>query len=112
MLFDEKEMLDICQKYGIPLVEKEGYPLYMGEEMNENFSVEKMMHESCQFAYSEKVMYKESINLSLSVHFDKEKTNNNYSSAREIKINIAEDNKYGAQITSSIPCNSDNKFAA
>ena len=28
MLFNEEEMLKVCRKYGIDVVEKDGYPLY------------------------------------------------------------------------------------
>lgn len=48
-MFNEKQMLDICKKYGIDVAEKDGYPLLMGEEMDENFSAEEMMQESCAF---------------------------------------------------------------
>lgn len=44
MLYDEKQMLEICKKYGIETVEKEGYPLYQGKEMDGNFSYSEMMH--------------------------------------------------------------------
>lgn len=45
MLYDEKQMLEICKKYDIETVEKEGYPSYQGKEMDENFSFSEMMHE-------------------------------------------------------------------
>lgn len=49
MLFNEQEIIEICNKYGIEVVKKSGFPLYMGEEMDENFSVEEMMKDSCEF---------------------------------------------------------------
>lgn len=45
MLFDEKEVVEICKKYGIETVEKEGYPLYQDKEMNESFSIAEIMRE-------------------------------------------------------------------
>lgn len=42
---DGNEVKRICKKYGIETVEKEGYPIYMGKEMDENFSFSEMMHE-------------------------------------------------------------------
>lgn len=49
MLYNEDEVKRICAKYGIETVEKEGYPVYMGEEMDENFSFAEMMRQSVDF---------------------------------------------------------------
>lgn len=45
MLFDEKQVLEICKKYGIETVRKKGYPLYQGKEMDESFSIAESMRE-------------------------------------------------------------------
>lgn len=45
MLYDEKQVIEICNKYGIETVKKKGYPLYQGKEMDENFSISEIMHE-------------------------------------------------------------------
>lgn len=45
MLFDEKQVIEICNKYGIETVEKKGYPLYQGKEMDESFSIAEIMRE-------------------------------------------------------------------
>lgn len=45
MLYDEKEVIEICNKYVIETVEKKGYPIYQGKEMDENFSIVDIMHE-------------------------------------------------------------------
>ena len=45
MLYDEKEVVEICKKHGIETVEKKGYPLYQGKEMDENFSIAEIMRE-------------------------------------------------------------------
>ena len=44
-----EEVLRICKKYGIETVEKEGYPIYMGKEMDENFSFSEMMCQPVDF---------------------------------------------------------------
>lgn len=46
MLYDEKELMEVCKKYGIKTVKKKGMPLYKGKEMDENFSIAEIMHES------------------------------------------------------------------
>ena len=51
MLYDEEEVLRICKKYGIETVEKEGYPLYQGIEMDENFSIAEIMNEPIPINY-------------------------------------------------------------
>lgn len=45
MLFDEKQVLEICKKYGIETVRKKGYPIYQGKEMDERFSIAEIMRE-------------------------------------------------------------------
>lgn len=45
MLYNEKEVVEICNKYGIETVEKKGYPLYQGKEMDENFSIVDIIRE-------------------------------------------------------------------
>lgn len=49
MLYNEDEVKRTCKKYGIETVEKEGYPIYMGKEMDENFSFSEMMRQSVDF---------------------------------------------------------------
>ena len=44
--YDEKEVVEICKKYDIETVEKEGYPLYQDKDMDENFSIADIMRES------------------------------------------------------------------
>ena len=46
MLYDEKEVIEICKKYDIETIETEGYPMYMDEEMDANFSIAEIMYES------------------------------------------------------------------
>lgn len=45
MLFDEKEVLDVCAKYGIATIKKEGYPLFEGQEMDESFKLSSIFAE-------------------------------------------------------------------
>lgn len=49
-MYDEKLVSEICNKYGIETETTEGYPIYMGKEMDENFSISEIMNMS-------KVMY-------------------------------------------------------
>lgn len=44
MLFDEKEMLELCKKYNIETVKKEGYPIFDGEDMNDSFMISSIMN--------------------------------------------------------------------
>ena len=37
--------MEVCKKYGIETVKKNGMPLYKGKEMDENFSIAEIMHE-------------------------------------------------------------------
>lgn len=46
-LYNKKEMLHVCKKYGIETVKKVGAPLYQGKEMADDFSFEKIMREPC-----------------------------------------------------------------
>ena len=45
VLYNEKEVVEICNKYGIETVENKEYPLYQGKEMDEKFSIVDIMHE-------------------------------------------------------------------
>lgn len=44
VLFDEKEMIELCEKYGIPVVENNGAILFE-EEMTEDFLISEIMNE-------------------------------------------------------------------
>ena len=70
MLFDENEMLEVCKKHGIDIVEKDGYPLYNGDEMNADFSIYDIMHDTCNIAVSEKTIYSGMMQLDMSVNFE------------------------------------------
>jgi len=45
MLYDEKEVVKICKKYGIETINKKGMPLYKGKEMDENLLISELMNE-------------------------------------------------------------------
>lgn len=70
MLFNEKEMLDICKKYGIDVVEKKGYPLFNGKEMDENFSMCEIMNNACCEAVNKKIIYSETLEIQVSIDFE------------------------------------------
>lgn len=44
-MYDEKLVLEICNKYGIKTEITEGYSTYLGKEMDENFSISEIMRE-------------------------------------------------------------------
>lgn len=71
MLFDEKEMLDICKKYGIDVVEKKGYPLCNGQEMDESFSVRDIMNDTYHASINKKTIYSEIMEVRISIDFEK-----------------------------------------
>lgn len=41
-LYNEEETIRLCKKYGIEMVEKEGGPLFLGEEMDDLFFLDMM----------------------------------------------------------------------
>lgn len=57
MLYNEEEVLQICKKYDIETVEKEEYPLYMDNEMDENFSFSKVIHQPVKFIDEEDLIF-------------------------------------------------------
>lgn len=70
MLFNEKEMLKVCRKYGIDVVEKDGYPLYNGQEIDESFSICDIMNESCNASLTEKIIYSEVLEINVDIDFE------------------------------------------
>lgn len=111
MLYDKEEMLRICEKYGIETVEKEGAPLYMGKEMDDNFSFEQMMREPCLTVDENIVLSSEIVSFTVPVYYNTNKQYNVYKAEETKKLNYAsEENNYSVE--STIPCDSENKFAA
>ena len=70
MLFNEKEMLKVCRKYGIDVVEKDGYPLYNGQEIDESFSIRDIMNDSCNTGINEKIIYSEVLEINVNINFE------------------------------------------
>ena len=70
MLFNEQEMLEVCKKYGIDVVEKDGYPLFKNEEMDDDFSMYNIMHDSCGIDIQEKTLYSKTMNLKIPIEFE------------------------------------------
>ena len=70
MLFNEKEMLKVCRKYGIDVVEKDGYPLYDEQEIDENFSICDIMNDSCNVGINEKIIYSEVLEINIGIDFE------------------------------------------
>ena len=110
MMYNEREMINICKKYGIELVEKEGNPIYMGKEMDDDFSFSEMMKKTVQ---SDDSIYAvvETIELSLPVYVDNSLSYNccvgmlnsylTYKSVMDVK-----------NVESSISYDNKNKYAA
>lgn len=111
MLFNEKQMLDICKKYGIDVVEHEGYPLYMGEEMNENFSFSEMMYQPIEIVDNSVIYSSESIQLSIPVFMDKTPSCNFYCSDVKKDLFYKKESSEDKRL-SSIPYDNQNKYAA
>lgn len=111
MLFDENQMLDICKKYGIDVIEKDGYPLYMGEEMDENFSAEQMMKEHNSFHTNNALSSKECIKITIPVFYETQKKYNHFlSESNDIQLDFKIEKV--DSISSSISYDNVNKFAA
>lgn len=56
MLYNEKEVIEICNKYESETVEEKGYPLYQGKEMDENFSIADIMREPVRISTLDKIL--------------------------------------------------------
>lgn len=76
MLFDEKEMLEICKKYDIEAIEKDGYPLYNDQEMDENFSISNILNNSSDIDTRKKNIYLKTIDLDISISFEEDNYTN------------------------------------
>lgn len=106
MLYNEEEVLNICKKYGIETVETEGYPLYMGEEMDENFSISGIMNEPMKIIQSSdliKISMKTSKNMLSNCNF--------YNSEEVSTVSYEKETDYNTNI-STISCDNQNKYAA
>lgn len=111
MLFNEAEMLKICEKYGIEVVEKEGYPLDMDQEMDENFSVEMIMREP--IIEKNIIISSECISLSLPIYHEDMLVVNSYYSNLECNDRIYFPKlEVDIKMSSSISYNNENKLAA
>ena len=114
MLFNEKEMLNICKKYGIDVVEKEGYPLYDGDEMDESFSMDDIMNDTYNITMSTKIIYSNTIELELPITFENSDFTNFFLNAVDkpsfISMDIGE--YYYIKAPSSISNNSNVSIAA
>lgn len=110
-MFDEEEMLQICKKYNIEVVLKEGLPLYMGKEMDEDFSFENLMNTSTSFSNEDVICSSESFNFTLSAYRDYSNEYNDY--ARSSLNNMEYKNeRIDSQFNSIISTDNKNKFAA
>ena len=112
MLFDEKEMLELCKKYDIPVVENNGVPLFENEEMTEEFLISEIMNEP-YVSYNSNINIsskKYSLNIPL-ISSSKSKTEM-IDNASELKYCSVRKDKYYNNCTSTINKKSKNAVAA
>lgn len=114
MIFDEKEMLEVCQKYGIDVVEKKGYPLYDGIEMDENFSMNNIMHDTYSIGIDGKTIYSETLELEMPVIFEHIDIDNCFNSNNVGKPHfvLVENNEYNKNMKPSMVSDYNISFAA
>lgn len=110
MLYDEEEVLRICKKYGIETEVTEGYPTYMGEEINESFSIADIMYEPVKLTRDVYVS-SEIVTLSIPVILDRGSCLNCYPTEYREGIVYKKDSEE-EKIISSIPRDNENKYAA
>ena len=106
MLYNEEEVLNICKKYGIETIETEGYPIYMDEEMDENFSIADIMHEPIKTIRSSDLV-------KISMKTSKNTLSNcNFYDSETVSTIFYEKENDGDINTSTISCDNQNKYAA
>lgn len=113
MIFNEKEMLEVCQKYGIGIIEKEGGPLYDGQEMDDNFSMYDIMHDTYSIVIDEKTLYSQTLELKMPVIFESNDLINCFMNDADKPhfINVDKDDYYKS-VKSSVTSSNDISFAA
>lgn len=110
-MFNEEEMLQICKKYNIEVVLKQGLPLYMDKEMNEDFSFEDLMNTSTPLFEENIICSSESFNFTLPIYRDHSNEYNDYTrnSLNSLKY---KNEKIDNQFNFTISTDNKNKFAA
>ncbi|MBQ2802109.1 MAG: hypothetical protein IJF03_12085 [Lachnospiraceae bacterium] len=111
MLFDEKEMMELCEKYGIPVVENDGTVLFE-EEMTEDFLISEIMNEP-YVSYDDNINIsskKYSLNIPLIGGLNSR--NEMIDNTSEIKYCSVAKDKYYNNCTSTIDRKSKNAIAA
>lgn len=107
-MFDEKEMLELCEKYGIDIVEKDGYPLLNGNELTSDFSISELFKEAHSVKVEERVLYTSLIKMSVdfsSTVFE------NVNKVSVESCSVKRDKKH-ALVVSTIDLENENKNAA
>lgn len=110
-MYDEKEMLRICKKYNIDVVKKDGLPLYMGEEMNEDFSFANLMKVPTPMFKESIVTTSESFNFTLPVHREQSDDYNDYARSGLSSLRYKSE-KSDDEFAFMISTDNKNKFAA
>ena len=108
MMFNEKEMLELCEKYGICVVEKEGYPLLGGIELSPDFSISELLDEAHSVNVEERTLYTNSIKMRVDFSSTVFKNVNK----ADIKSCSIKKDKMHALIVSTIDLDNENKNAA
>lgn len=111
MLFDEKEMIELCEKYGIPVVENKGIPMFKNEDMTEDFLISEVMNEPyVSYADNIKISSKKySLNVTLTNNL--KIRNEMLDNTSEIKHCSIRKDKYYNNCTSTIKINKKSKNA-
>ena len=109
MLFNEKEMLELCKKHSIDVVEKEGYPLFNGIELSPDLSISELLNNPHCTTIEEKTLYSKSAKIS--INFNSNIIIENTDNTNIEYFNVVKDNKYSL-VVSSIDSDSENNWAA
>lgn len=83
----------------------------MGKEMDENFSFSEMMRQPVNYEDDNIVYSSKTVEFSLPIYIDAPSFCNCYSSIGSNDIVYKKENE-NVDVTSSIPCNNSNKYAA
>ncbi|MDU2197562.1 MAG: hypothetical protein E7E21_03965 [Peptostreptococcaceae bacterium] len=110
-MFNEEEMLQICKKYNIEVVLKEGLPLCMGKEMDEDFSFEDLMNASTPLLEENIICSSESFNFTIPIYRDYSNEYNNYAGTSLNTLKYKNE-KIDSQFNFTISTDNKNKFAA
>lgn len=108
MLFDEKEMIDLCEKYGIPVVENNGVPMFEDKDMPEEFLISEVMNEP-YVSYDDIEISSKKYSLNIPIVGNLKKRDEILGTTSEIKCCSIRKDKYYDDCTSTIQINKESK---